>query len=117
MTDTLHPPATPALLARRRALAPDQQRAFEAFGAAVFAPGALSARTKQIVAVAVAHATQCPWCIRSHTRAALAQGATEAELMEAIWVAAEMRTGGAYAHSAVAIQAMDERASAGGPAR
>jgi len=47
--------------------------------------------------------TQCPYCIRGHTQSALKAGATEQELMEAIWVAAEMRAGAAYAHSALAI--------------
>ena len=47
-------------------------------------------KTKQLIAVAVAHVTQCPYCIRSHTSAAL-HGATAEEIMEAIWVAAEMR--------------------------
>ena len=49
--------------------------------------------------------TQCPYCIRTHTRIALRKGATEHELMEAIWVAAEMRAGGAYAHSVIALDA------------
>ncbi|MGH7619102.1 MAG: carboxymuconolactone decarboxylase family protein, partial [Gemmatimonadaceae bacterium] len=44
-----------------------------------------------------------PYCIRSHAGAALAKGATPEEIMEAIWVAAEMRAGGAYAHSALAL--------------
>jgi AhpD family alkylhydroperoxidase len=71
-------------------------------------PGALPAKTKQLIAVAVAHVTQCPYCIRGHTKAALRHGATREELMEAIWVSAEMRAGGAYAHSALAIATMDE---------
>jgi AhpD family alkylhydroperoxidase len=58
---------------------------------------------KQIIAVAVAHVTQCPYCIRGHTKAALRAGATQGELMEAIWVAAEMRAGGTYAHAALMI--------------
>ena len=58
----------------------------------------------------VAHTTQCPYCIRSHTRDALKQGATDEQLMEAIWVAAEMRAGGAYAHSAVALKVMVDHA-------
>jgi AhpD family alkylhydroperoxidase len=53
--------------------------------------------------VAAAHSTQCPYCIRGHTRAALRKGATEPELMEAIYVAAEVRAGGAYAHSTLAL--------------
>ena len=69
----------------------------------LFAEGALSAKSKQLIAVAVAHVTQCPYCIGGHTRAALHQGATAEEIMEAIWVAAEMRAGGAYAHSVIAL--------------
>lgn len=58
---------------------------------------------KQLIAVAVAHVTQCPYCIRGHTRGALRQGATPEEIMEAIWVAAEMRAGGSFAQSALAL--------------
>ena len=95
----------------RRALAPDTEKAFQAFSQPVFADGALSAKTKQLIAVAVAHVTQCPYCIRGHTKAALRQGATRQELMEAIWVAAEMRAGGTYAHTAISLTAMDEAES------
>ena len=69
----------------------------------MFADGALDQKTKQLIAVAVAHVTQCPYCIEGHTKAALRRGASEEELMEAIWVAAEMRAGGAYAHSTLAL--------------
>ncbi len=86
---------------KRQELAPQQQAAFDAFSKAAFAEGALSAKAKQVIAVAVAHVTQCPYCIHGHTKAALRAGATQQELMEAIWVAAEMRAGGAYAHSAL----------------
>src|SRR3954447_23632974 len=93
----------------RRELAPDQHDAFRAFSKAVFADGARPEKTKQLIAVAVAHVTQCPYCIRGHTRAAQRSGASEQEIMEAIWVAAEMRAGGAYAHSVVALDAMAPR--------
>ena len=72
------------------------------------AEGALPAKTKQLIAVAVAHVTQCPYCIRGHTRQAKRIGTTHEELMEAIWVAAEMRAGGAYAHSIIALEAAGE---------
>lgn len=108
MTDTLYPPTSRELAEKRRALAPETEKAFQTFSRQVFADGALSAKTKQLIAVAVAHVTQCPYCIKGHTKAALRHGATRQELMEAIWVAAEMRAGGAYAHSAVALTAMDE---------
>jgi AhpD family alkylhydroperoxidase len=99
----MYPKVSSEIAGKRRELAPAQQAAFEAFGKAAFAEGALSAKTKQIIAVAVAHVTQCPYCIRGHTKAALRAGATQEELMEAIWVAAEMRAGGAYAHSMLMI--------------
>ena len=99
----LYPEATRALAEQRNRLAPGPAEAFRAFSKSVFAAAALSTRTKQLIAVAVAHVTQCPYCIRSHTRAALREGATGEEIMEAIWVAAEMRAGGSYAHSALAL--------------
>jgi AhpD family alkylhydroperoxidase len=108
MSDPIYPASSPEIARKRRELAPDIQAAFDAFSQKVFAGGALPAKTKQLIAVAVAHVTQCPYCIRGHTKAALRHGATEQELMEAIWVAAEMRAGGAYAHSTVSLTAMKE---------
>jgi AhpD family alkylhydroperoxidase len=90
----------------RRDLAPETERAFLAFSQQVFADGALPAKVKQIIAVAVAHVTQCPYCIKGHTKVALRHGATPQELMEAIWVAAEMRAGASFAHSVLAVEAM-----------
>jgi AhpD family alkylhydroperoxidase len=112
MTEDMYPSSTRELAQRRRELAPETEAAFQAFSQKVFADGALSAKMKQIVAVAVAHVTQCPYCIKGHTKAALRHGATDQELMEAIWVAAEMRAGGAYAHSALAINEMSKKAAA-----
>jgi AhpD family alkylhydroperoxidase len=108
MAESLYPPSSRELFEKRHALAPDTEKAFQVFSQQVFADGALPARTKQLIAVAVAHFTQCPYCIRGHTKAALRHGATRQELMEAIWVAAEMRAGGAYAHSTLSLTAMDE---------
>ena len=99
MDHTMYPPAGGELGTMRRELAPETLRAFHAFSRQVFADGALPAKTKQLIAVAVAHVTQCPYCIKGHTKAALRAGATPEELMEAVWVASEMRAGGAYAHS------------------
>jgi len=103
----LYPASTPALARLRGELAPAPAAAFDAFGEAVFADGALPAKVKQIIAVAVAHVTQCPYCIKGHTRLALSNGATRQELMEAIWVAAEMRAGGTFAHSLIALAEME----------
>jgi AhpD family alkylhydroperoxidase len=101
MGSPLYPESSPDLAHRRRELAPDMQAAFEAFRRQVFAAGALNAKTKQLIAVAVARVTQCPYCIQGHTKAAQRAGATPQKPMEAVWVAAEMRAGAAYAHIAV----------------
>lgn len=90
----------------RKELTPEVEQAWSTFSRAVFEPGALDARTKQLIAVAVAHVTQCQDCIRIHARGAEREGASEQELMEAIWVAAEMRAGGAVAHSRKAFEAL-----------
>src|SRR5581483_6958000 len=102
--EQVYPQATRELAEERKRLAPNPAEAFKAFSRSVFAEGALPAKTKQLIAVAMAHVTQCPYCIRGHTSAALQQGATPEEMMEAIWVAAEMRAGGAYAHSTLALE-------------
>src|SRR5438045_9700943 len=109
MDEHIFPDVSRDLAQKRRELAPEIYAAFRAFGQQVFADGALPSKTKQLIAVAVAHATQCPYCIRGHTELAMQKGATEQEVMEAIWVAAEMRAGAAYAHSVLAIDAMSER--------
>ena len=106
--DHVYPAASKDLASRRRSLAPQAAEAFKAFSQSVFAEGALPAKTKQLIAVAVAHVTQCPYCIRAHTRSALQQGASAEEIMESIWVAAEMRAGGAYAHSLLALDTIAE---------
>ena len=108
MSDPSLPPATHELAERRRALAPGPEEAFRAFSKAVFAEGALDRRTKQLIAVAVAHVTQCPWCIEGHVKAAKREGASSEQIMEAIWVAAEMRAGASYVHALKAVQTMGD---------
>ncbi len=109
MDHAIYPKFGDADIARkRRELAPKQLEGFRAFSAAAFAEGELDAKTKQLIAVAVAHVTQCPYCIHGHTQGALKAGATEQQIMEAVWVAAEMRAGGAYAHSTLALRAIGE---------
>jgi AhpD family alkylhydroperoxidase len=111
MEKRLYPAFTREMAEKRAQLAPEIHDAFQTFSERVFATGALPTKTKQLIAVAVAHVTQCPYCIRGHTKQALRLGATSEEVMEATWVAAEMRAGGAYAHAALTIEVMDEVAS------
>ncbi len=109
----LYPVATREISEKRRALVPEAAEAFRNFSKAVFKEGALPEKMKQLIAVAVAHVTQCPYCIHSHTALAMKKGASKEEIMEAIWVASEMRAGAAFAHSALAIDEMEKEGSEG----
>ena len=111
MDNHMYPDPSIELHRQRKELAPATAAAFKAFSDSVFADGALSSKTKDLIAIAVAHVTQCPYCIRGHTASALRKGATQQEIMEAIWVAAEMRAGGAYAHSNLALDTMNQAAA------
>ena len=62
--EQIYPSATRELAEQRKRLAPKPAEAFKAFSQSVFAEGALPVKTKQLIAVAVAHVTQCPYCIR-----------------------------------------------------
>jgi AhpD family alkylhydroperoxidase len=107
MDQPLYPLADKELPEHRTELAPETEAAFKAFNARVFSDGALSRKTKLLIAVAVAHVTQCPYCIRNNVERVLKLETTEQEIMEAIWVAAEMRAGAAYAHSNLALDAIN----------
>jgi AhpD family alkylhydroperoxidase len=79
--------------------APDAMKAFWAFDKAAFAEGALTVQQKQLMAIAVALTTQCPYCIELHTKAARDAGASDAQLTETALVAAAIRAGGAITHA------------------
>ena len=85
MENSLYPAATLEIAKKREQLTPETLHAWRAFSRQVFADGALPAKTKDLIAIAVAHVTQCPYCIRAHTKSAQAKGATEKEIIEAIW--------------------------------
>ncbi|QDV25796.1 carboxymuconolactone decarboxylase family protein [Aureliella helgolandensis] len=79
-------------------LAPDAWEAFVAFDKAALADGKVSAKTKELIAVAVALTTQCAYCIEIHTKRAKLAGNTDEEIAEAVMVAAALRAGGAVTH-------------------
>lgn len=107
-TENLYPKTTKELADKKAALAPKNIEAWRNFSKTVFEAGELPEKTKQLIAVAVAHVTQCPYCIKSHTTQALRKGASKEEIMEAIWVASEMRAGAAYAHATIAMAEMEK---------
>ena len=85
VTDSaVYPPATHEIGARRRELAPEIHQAFDAFSRQVFADGALPGKTKQLIAVAAAHVTQCPYCIRGRTKLARRAGASDRALHDRV---------------------------------
>jgi alkylhydroperoxidase/carboxymuconolactone decarboxylase family protein len=65
----------------------------------VFKEGALTAREKSLIALAVAHAVQCPYCIDAYTSDTMSKGVTEEQMMEAVHVAAAIRGGASLVHS------------------
>lgn len=74
-------------------------KAFRAMDAAAFAEGALSVQQKQLIALAVALTTQCPYCLELHVNAARDAGANDKELAEVALIAAAMRAGAAITHA------------------
>ncbi len=78
--------------------APEMWEKFLGYYGTVFADGALTGREKCLIALAVAHAVQCPYCIDSYTQAALEKGANGEQMTEAIHVAAAIKAGACLAH-------------------
>src|SRR6478672_10469466 len=68
MTNSFYPKENLKHLDKLKELAPEQLQAFTDYNKAVFKEGALSKKEKEIIAVAIAHVTECPYCIDSHTR-------------------------------------------------
>lgn len=64
----------------------------------VFQEGALTAREKSLIALAVAHAVQCPYCIEAYTEDTMEKGCDEEQMMEAVHVAAAIRGGASLVH-------------------
>jgi 4-carboxymuconolactone decarboxylase len=78
--------------------APDLAEKFFAWYNAVFAEGALTGREKSLIALAVAHAVQCPYCIDSFSSDCLRKGADPEQMTEAVHVAAAIRGGASLVH-------------------
>lgn len=78
--------------------APDAMKAFWAFDKAAMAAGAIPVKYKELIALAVALTTQCPYCLEIHSNKAREAGATEQEMAEVVAVAAALRAGAAITH-------------------
>ena len=84
--------------------APDALKAFWAFDKAAMAAGAIPAKYKELMAIAVALTTQCPYCIEIHSNKAREAGASDQEISEVVAVAAALRAGAAITHGTHAIK-------------
>jgi len=80
---------------------------FDYYGA-VFEDGALTAREKSLIALAVAHAVQCPYCIDAYTEDTLEKGCSEEQMMEAVHVATAIRGGASLVHSVQMMNKVDK---------
>jgi AhpD family alkylhydroperoxidase len=87
-----------ASIGRLMELKPDIAASFVTFDQQVFEDGALTSKTKELIAIGAAHVTRCPYCIETHTNRAKALNATDEEIAEAIFVGIAMNAGAAFAH-------------------
>ncbi|MEP6891798.1 MAG: carboxymuconolactone decarboxylase family protein [Nitrospirota bacterium] len=84
--------------------APEAMKAFVAFDKAALAAGAIPGKYKELIALAVALTTQCPYCIELHSNKARQTGASDPEIAETVLIAAALRAGGAITHGTHAMQ-------------
>jgi len=84
--------------------APEAMKAFVVFDKAALAEGAIPRKYKELMALAVAFTTQCPYCIELHSNKAREIGASDPEIAEAVLVAAALRAGGAITHGTHAMK-------------
>ncbi|WP_082233246.1 carboxymuconolactone decarboxylase family protein [Halobacillus massiliensis] len=89
-------------------LAGEPFKGFIDFDTKAMKSGALTAKEKELIAVAVAHTTGCPYCIDIHTKGAKSQGASKEEVAESILVATALKAGSAIAHSVNALNAYED---------
>jgi len=96
--DTYYNPADLAKFPDMAKDAPELGKAFFAYYGKVFQEGALTAREKSLIALAVAHAVQCPYCIDAYSSDALEKGSNREQMTEAIHVAVAIRGGASLVH-------------------
>ena len=98
MSETYYDPADLKKFGDIGEFEPNLAKKFFDYYGSVFAAGALTAREKSLIALAVSHAVQCPYCIDAYTTDTLEKGVTEEQMMEAVHVAAAIRGGASLVH-------------------
>jgi AhpD family alkylhydroperoxidase len=109
MSEHYHDPADLRLLKDMNKLAPNEFKAWMALQDIVGREGGTIPRKyRELIALAVAFTTQCPYCIEVHTKAAKTAGASREEITESSFIAAALRAGGAATHGAMALKFYDQ---------
>jgi alkylhydroperoxidase/carboxymuconolactone decarboxylase family protein len=98
MANSYYKPEDLAKFANISEFQPVLGKKFFEYYSEVFKDGALTAREKSLIALAVSHALQCPYCIDAYSTDSLEKGADEAQMMEAVHVAAAIRGGASLVH-------------------
>jgi len=106
MSDFFYPKDGPKNFQKLMELNPDLFTSFVTFNQKVFEEGTLSVKAKELIAVACAHITRCPYCIDSHIQKAKQAGATDEEISEVIFVAVAMNAGASFAHSCISMDSL-----------
>ncbi|MEQ1722488.1 MAG: arsenosugar biosynthesis-associated peroxidase-like protein [Pseudobdellovibrio sp.] len=99
MSETYYNPKDLAKFSEITEFQPDLAKKFFDYYGDTFKEGALTAREKSLIALAVSHAVQCPYCIDAYTADTLQKGCNEKQMMEAVHVAAAIRGGATLVHS------------------
>jgi AhpD family alkylhydroperoxidase len=109
MANHYHDEGDGKLLGQMKELAPEDFKAWVGLNRIVGREdGKIPRKYRELIAVAVAHTTQCVYCIEFHTKAAKKSGATKEEVAEAVILAAALRASGAVAHGALALKFFDQ---------
>lgn len=109
MSDHYHDPGDLRLLKKMRELAPAEFNAWLALDKIVGREdGAIPRKYRELIALAVACNTQCPYCIEAHVKGAKAAGASREEIAESALLAAALRAGAAATHGAMALKFYDQ---------
>jgi len=104
-----HDPEDLKMLRDLKTLAPDEFKGFVALDSIVGKEdGAIPRKYRELIAIAIACTTQCPYCLDVHTRNAKKAGATREEVAEAVFLSAALRAGAAVTHGTLALKLFDQ---------
>ena len=109
MTAHYHDPEDLKLLKDLKELAPTEFKGFMEFGKIVDREdGKIPRKYRELIAIAVASTTQCPYCLEIHTKSAKKLGATREEIAEVTFIAAALRAGATVTHGTLALKLYDQ---------